>query len=61
MTIEKFKNVHDLVVRCVWGLDHADAGEFSDERRMEVPQLCLHGLRAESEASGLSLHPEMLS
>ena len=61
MTIEKFKNVHDLVVRCVWGLDHVDAGEFSDERRIEVPQLCLHRPRAESEASSLSLHPEMLS
>jgi hypothetical protein len=42
MTIEKFKNVRDLVVPCVWGLDHANAAELNDARRIEVPQLCLH-------------------
>lgn len=34
MTIEKFKNVRDLVAPCVWGLDHANSGELNDERRL---------------------------
>ena len=59
MTIEKFKNVCDLVVPCVWGLDHANAGELSDEQGIRCLNSALIRPRAESEAS--SLHPKMLS